>query len=90
VYACAWVPRGQRVQYLSFSRLPDFLLLSILSIFVRIAKLNHLYELVIAKMLRSSSPERLVFVVYPLCPPHLRNTIEEAVESFNGSWLLPP
>jgi hypothetical protein len=41
-------------------------------------------------MSRSFSPERPVFVAHPLCPPHLRNTIEEAVESFDSSWLLPP
>jgi hypothetical protein len=41
-------------------------------------------------MSRSSSPERLVFIAHPLCPPHLRNTVEEAVESFDSSWLLPP
>jgi hypothetical protein len=41
-------------------------------------------------MSRSFSPERPVFVAHPLCPPHLRNTVKEAVESFNSSWLLPP
>jgi hypothetical protein len=41
-------------------------------------------------MSRSSSPERPVFVAHPLCPPHLRNGVEEAIESFDSSWLLPP
>ena len=35
----------------------------------------------VAKMSRSSSPERPVFVAHPLCPPHLRTAAEDAVES---------
>jgi hypothetical protein len=41
-------------------------------------------------MSRSSSPERPIFAAHPLCPPHLRNAVEEAVESFDSSWLLSP
>jgi hypothetical protein len=44
----------------------------------------------VIKMSRSSSPECLVFVAQPLRPPHLRNAVEEVVESFDSSWLLPP
>jgi hypothetical protein len=28
--------------------------------------------------------------VHPLCPPHLRTIVEDAVEAFNSAWLLPP
>ena len=31
-----------------------------------------------------------VFVAHSLCPPHLRRTIEDAVEAFDGKWLLAP
>jgi hypothetical protein len=31
-----------------------------------------------------------VFVAYSLCPPHLRRIIEDAVEAFDGKWLLAP
>ena len=36
------------------------------------------------------SSERLFFVAHPLCPPHLRKTVEDAVEAFDNDWLLPP
>jgi hypothetical protein len=29
-------------------------------------------------------------MAHPLYPPYLRNSVEEAVESFGSSWLLPP
>jgi hypothetical protein len=29
-------------------------------------------------------------MAHPLCPPHLRSAVEEVVESFDSSWLLPP
>jgi hypothetical protein len=38
----------------------------------------------------SASPERPVFVAHQLCPPHLRQLIEDTVQSFNDAWLLPP
>jgi hypothetical protein len=38
----------------------------------------------------SSSPEPPVFVAHPLCPPHLRTIVEDAVEAFDSAWLLPP
>jgi hypothetical protein len=41
-------------------------------------------------MSRSSSPERPIFIAHQLCLPHLRKTVEDAVESFNNAWLLPP
>lgn len=31
-----------------------------------------------------------VFVAHPLCPPHLRQLVEDAVEAFDNAWLLPP
>jgi len=31
-----------------------------------------------------------VFVAHPLCPPHLRQLVEDMVESFDNAWLLPP
>jgi hypothetical protein len=38
----------------------------------------------------SSIPEPPVFVANPLCPPHLRKAVEDAVETFDSAWLLPP
>jgi hypothetical protein len=38
----------------------------------------------------SFSPERPVFVAHPLCPPHLRQLVEDAVQGFDDAWLLPP
>jgi hypothetical protein len=29
-----------------------------------------------------------VFVVRPLCPPHLRGLVEETVQAVDNSWLL--
>ena len=29
-------------------------------------------------------------ITYPLCPPHLHQLIEDAVEAFDNAWLLPP
>ena len=31
-----------------------------------------------------------VFAAHPLCPPHLRQLVEDAVEAFDNAWLLPP
>lgn len=51
-----------------------------------------LIDLTGAKMSRSAftllSPP--VFAAHPLCPPHLRSIVEDAVETFNSAWLLPP
>ena len=41
-------------------------------------------------MSRSSSPEHAIFVAHQLYPPHLRQLVEDAVESFDNTWLLPP
>jgi hypothetical protein len=41
-------------------------------------------------MSRSSSPERPVFIAHQLCPPHLRQLVEDTVQSFDDAWLLPP
>jgi hypothetical protein len=38
----------------------------------------------------SASPSPPVFVAHPLCPPHLRTIVEDAVEAFDSAWLLPP
>src|SRR2546421_6336438 len=38
----------------------------------------------------SSSPEPPVFVAHPLCPPHLRTIVEDAIEAVDSAWLLPP
>jgi hypothetical protein len=47
-------------------------------------------DLGVAKMSRSSSPERPAFVAHQLCPPHLRRLVEDTVKSFDDKWLLPP
>ena len=44
----------------------------------------------VAKMSKSSSPEPPVFVAHQLCPPHLRQLVEDTVKSFDDKWLLPP
>jgi hypothetical protein len=44
----------------------------------------------VGKMSRHSSPERPVFVAHQLCHPHLCQLVEDAIESFNNAWLLPP
>ena len=44
----------------------------------------------VAKMSRSSSPERPAFVAHQLCPPHLRQLVEDTAKSFDDKWLLPP
>ena len=41
-------------------------------------------------MARCSSPERPVFVAHQLCPPHLRQLVEDTAKSFDDKWLLPP
>jgi hypothetical protein len=41
-------------------------------------------------MSRSSSPEPPSFVAHPLCPPHLRQLVEDTVQSFDDARLLPP
>lgn len=41
-------------------------------------------------MSRSSSPERPVFIAHQLYPPHLRQLVEDTVQSFDDAWLLPP
>jgi hypothetical protein len=33
---------------------------------------------------------RPVFTAHPLCPPHLRQLVENTVEAFDNAWLLPP
>jgi hypothetical protein len=38
----------------------------------------------------SSSPQPTSFVAHPLCPPHLRQLVEDTVQSFDDAWLLPP
>jgi hypothetical protein len=38
---------------------------------------------------RSSSPERPTLIVHQLCPPHLRQLVEDTVQSFDDAWLLP-
>jgi hypothetical protein len=42
------------------------------------------------KMSHSSSPKRPSFVSHPLCPPLLRQLVEDTVQSFDDAWLLPP
>ena len=37
-----------------------------------------------------SDLERPVFVAHQLCPPHLRSLVEDTVQAFDDSWLLPP
>jgi hypothetical protein len=32
---------------------------------------------------------RPVFTAHPLCPPHLRQLVENTVEAFDNAWLLP-
>jgi hypothetical protein len=41
-------------------------------------------------MSRSSSPERPTLIVHQLCPPRLRQLVEDTVQSFDDAWLLPP
>jgi hypothetical protein len=43
-------------------------------------------DLAAAKM----SDKRPSFVAYPLYLPHLRRQVEDTVNIFNPSWLLPP
>jgi hypothetical protein len=57
---------------------------------IHLAVANLSIEAFGVKMSRSSSPERPVFITHPLYPPHLRNAVEEAVDSFDSSYLLPP
>ena len=38
----------------------------------------------VAKISKSSSPEPSVFVAHQLCPPHLRQLIENMVKSFDN------
>ena len=44
----------------------------------------------VAKMSNSSSSERPAFAAHQLCPPHLRQLVEDTVKSFDDKWLLPP
>jgi hypothetical protein len=44
----------------------------------------------IGKMSRSFSPKHAIFIAHQLCPPHLRQLVEDAVQSFDSMWLLPP
>src|ERR1700733_9857902 len=37
-----------------------------------------------------ASPSPSAFVAHPLCPPHLRTLVEDAVEACESAWLLPP
>jgi len=41
-------------------------------------------------MSHSSSPEPPSFIAHPLCPPHLRQLVEDTIQSFDDAWLLPP
>jgi hypothetical protein len=41
-------------------------------------------------MSKSSTPEPSAFVAHPLCPPHLRKVVEDAVDTVDSAWLLPP
>jgi len=41
-------------------------------------------------MFKSSSHEPSVFIAHQLCPPHLRQLVEDTVKSFDDKWLLPP
>ena len=57
--------------------------------------LNLLYcliDLTGAKMSQSASTSLSppVFAAHSLCLPHLRSIVEDAVETFNSAWLLPP
>jgi hypothetical protein len=38
----------------------------------------------------SASPSPPAFIAHPLCPPHLRTLVEDAVEACESAWLLPP
>jgi hypothetical protein len=41
-------------------------------------------------MSKSSAPEPSAFVAHPLCLPHLRKVVEDAIDTFDSAWLLPP
>ena len=41
-------------------------------------------------MSNSFFSERPAFVAHQLCPPHLRQLVEDTVKSFDDKWLLPP
>jgi hypothetical protein len=41
-------------------------------------------------MSKSSTLEPSAFVAHPLCLPHLRKIIEDAVDTFDSAWLSPP
>jgi hypothetical protein len=38
----------------------------------------------------SSPSPNPVFVARPSCPLHLRRLMEDTVQTFDNSWLLPP
>ena len=41
-------------------------------------------------MFNSSSSKCPTFVAHQLCPPHLRQLVEDIAKSFDDKWLLPP
>ena len=43
-----------------------------------------------SKTSESSTTEPSAFAAHPLCPPHLRKVVEDAVDAFDNAWLLPP
>src|SRR5437763_1547660 len=38
----------------------------------------------------STSSAAPAFVAHALCPPHLCTMVEDAIEAFDSTWLLPP
>ena len=62
--------------------------LAVANLDIAVANLD-IEALGVAKMSRSSSPERPAFVAHQLCPPHLRRLVEDTVKSFDDKWLLP-
>ena len=41
-------------------------------------------------MSKSSTPESSALVVHHLCPQHLREVVENAVDTSGSAWLLSP
>jgi hypothetical protein len=60
-----------------------------ISINLAVANLD-IEVLSVAKMSNSFSSKRPAFAAYPLCPPHLRQLVEDTAKSFDDKWLLPP
>jgi hypothetical protein len=43
------------------------------------------------ELCKMSSPSPSpAFVAHPLCPPHLRDLLEDTIQALDKSWLLPP